>query len=211
MEHDPPELQHRKQDIFWSVYTIINLMSLRLGRASVVQACDVDIPSPFECFPDMGIWSMVCSLWARQAVIQNDIYTNLYSPAALNQPESERVMHARRLAVELRRDVLDPFDVSGPYNPSACFALILTYIEQRILNADLNLSEVDVIYLRSDGVSRLAILTLIYRAIPVEPGSPSTFIPECIETARAALELHQVCIASLKEASENLRCSYMHW
>ncbi|KAJ5461438.1 uncharacterized protein N7458_002990 [Penicillium daleae] len=191
MEHDPLELQHRKQDIFWSVYTIMNLMSLRLGRASVVQACDVDIPSPFECFPNMGVWSMVCSLWARQAVIQNDIYTNLYSPAALNQPESERAMHARRLAVEMKRDVLEPFD--------------------RILTADLNMSEVDVIYLRSDGVSRLAILTLIYRAIPVEPGSPSTFIPECIETARASLELHQVCIASLKEASENLRCSYMHW
>lgn len=73
------------------------------------------------------------------------------------------------------------------------------------------MSEVDYIYLRSDGVSRLAILTLIYRAIPVEPGSSSTFIPECIQTARAALELHQVCIGSLKEASENLRCSYMHW
>lgn len=113
MEHDPPELQHQKQDIFWSVYTIISMMSLRLGRASVVQACDMDIPSPFECFPNMGIWSMVCALWARQAVIQNNIYTNLYSPAALNQPESERVMHARRLAVEMQRDVLEPFDVSG--------------------------------------------------------------------------------------------------
>ena len=76
---------------------------------------------------------------------------------------------------------------------------------------ELNISEVDFIYLRSDGVSRLAILTLIYRAIPAEPGTPSTFVPECTETARAALELHQACVGSLKEASETLRTSYMHW
>ncbi|KAF3396369.1 hypothetical protein F1880_007052 [Penicillium rolfsii] len=191
MQNDPSELRHRKQDIFWSVYTIMNLLSLRSGRASVVQACDVDIPSPFECFPSNGVWSMVCTLWARQAVIQNNIYTNLYSPAALKKPESERVIHARELAIEMQRDVLEPFD--------------------RILNGNWDISEVDYIYLRSDGVSRLAILTLIYRAIPAEPGSSSTFIPECIETARAALELHQICIGSLKEASENLKCSYMHW
>lgn len=131
MEHDPPELQHRKQDIFWSVYTIVNFMSLRLGRASVIQACDVDIPSPFECFPNMGVWSMVCALWARQAVIQNNIYINLYSPAALNQPESERVMHARQLAVEMQRDVLEPFDVSkSPTFPSHCVVYFDTYLSQ---------------------------------------------------------------------------------
>lgn len=113
MEHDPVELQHRKQDLFWSVYTIMNMMSLSLGRASVVQACDVDIPAPVKCFPNMGVWSMVCALWARQAIIQNDIYTNLYSPAALSQPEGERAMHARRLAVEMQRDVLEPFEVSN--------------------------------------------------------------------------------------------------
>lgn len=81
------------------------------------------------------------------------------------------------------------------------------------MSSDLSLSDVDLIYLRSDKVSRLAILTLIYRAIPAptESGSSGTFIPECIETARAALEHHQACVASLKETSEILRCSYMHW
>ncbi|KAJ5176882.1 uncharacterized protein N7482_002759 [Penicillium canariense] len=191
MEHDPPELQNLKQSLFWTIYTLINLMTLRLGRASVVQDHDIDIPSPFESFAGMGTWSMVCALWVRQAVLQNNVYTHLYSPAALSRPESERVSHARRLAVELQGDILEPFD--------------------RIIVSDPNLSEVDMIFLRSDGVSRLAILTLIYRAIPAEPGASSTFIPECIETARAALELHQACVAGLKEATEALRCSYMHW
>ena len=119
MEHDPVELQHQKQDLFWSVYTIMNMMSLRLGRASVVQACDVDIPAPVKCFPNMGVWTRVCALWARQAIIQNDIYTNLYSPAALSQPEGKRAMHARRLAVEMQRDVLEPFDVSNFFRTRA--------------------------------------------------------------------------------------------
>lgn len=81
------------------------------------------------------------------------------------------------------------------------------------MSSDLNINEVDLVYLRSDKVSRLAILTLIYRAIPASASAAfsSTFIPECIETARAALEHHQVCVAALKETSEIIRCSYMHW
>jgi putative component of membrane protein insertase Oxa1/YidC/SpoIIIJ protein YidD len=81
------------------------------------------------------------------------------------------------------------------------------------MSSDLNMSDVDLIYLRSDKVSRLAILTLIYRAIPTSPesGSSTTFIPECIETARASLEHHQISVSALQEASEIIRCSYMHW
>lgn len=81
------------------------------------------------------------------------------------------------------------------------------------MNSDVNINEVDLVYLRSDKVSRLAILTLIYRAIPASatPETSSTFIPECIETARAALEHHQVSVTALKETSEIIRCSYMHW
>ena len=81
------------------------------------------------------------------------------------------------------------------------------------MSSDLKLNEVDIIYLRSDKVNRLAILTLIYRAIPAPAESTqfSTFIPECIESARAALEIHQECVGSLKETHEMMRTSYMHW
>lgn len=79
------------------------------------------------------------------------------------------------------------------------------------MSSNLNLPDLDILYLQTDKVSRLAILTLIYRAIPVDAGSPGTFIPECIDTARDALETHQDCIGSLQEANEIIRCSYMHW
>ncbi|KAJ5672818.1 transcriptional regulator family: Fungal Specific TF [Penicillium longicatenatum] len=176
MESDPSEVQKEKQCLFWSVYTILNMMSLRLGRASVIQDFDISLPSPFETFPSDNVWGHVNALWTRQAMLQNKVYTTLYSPAALNQPESVRLSHARSLAGEMNATIIEPFEL--------------------MMSSDLGLCEVDILYLQCDKVSRLAMLTLIYRAIPAPAGtgSSSTFIPECVETARAALEHHQMAI-----------------
>lgn len=111
MEQDPPEVQVKKQTLFWSVFTILNMLSLRLGRASPVQEYDIGLPSPFDTLTSNGVWGTVCALWTKQAMIENKIYTLLYSPAALNQPENERVAHARRLAAELQTTVSEPFEV----------------------------------------------------------------------------------------------------
>lgn len=72
------------------------------------------------------------------------------------------------------------------------------------------MSNIEMLYLKSDEVSRLSVMTLIYRAIPPPPNSPSTFIADCVDTARATLELNQECMASMTE-NEALKCSYMHW
>ena len=71
----------------------------------------------------------------------------------------------------------------------------------------------DVMYLTTDKVSRLSILTLIYRAIPAPVGTDtaSSFIPECIQTAREALEVHRQCVAALNETDDFMKISYMHW
>lgn len=74
-----------------------------------------------------------------------------------------------------------------------------------------NIPEINFLCLKSDEVSRLSILTLIYRAIPPQGDSPSTFVSDCIKTARKALETHQACMTSMKESPETLKCSYMHW
>ncbi|KAJ5908453.1 hypothetical protein N7495_001135 [Penicillium taxi] len=195
MENDPPEVQLEKQVLFWSCYTVLNMMSLRLGRASVIQDHEIGIPVPSESFTSSpSIWGSVCALWTLQSIIQNKIYILLYSPAALKNPESERVAHARNLAVEMQSTIIKPFE--------------------RLMSSGITLlSDADVVYLQSDKVSRLSILTLIYRAIPARDvsNSPSSFIPECIETAREALEHHQVCMTALKESSVASKCSYMHW
>ncbi|KAJ5995096.1 transcriptional regulator family: Fungal Specific TF [Penicillium waksmanii] len=193
MENESKEVQDQRQSLFWSIDTLLNILSLRLGRGSVVQDYDITIPPPLASMSRAEPWGPVSALWCKQAAIQNRMYTMLYSPAALKRPEKERVSHARQLAEELLSSVIEPFN--------------------NIVANGANFSEIDKLYVRSDEVSRYATLTLIYRAIPVPPGSDSglTFIPECIDSARAALEAHQLCMSDLKETDEMMRISYLHW
>jgi hypothetical protein len=81
------------------------------------------------------------------------------------------------------------------------------------MSSGFKISDMDLIYLQTDKISRLSILTLIYRAIPASDGSgPATaFIPECIKTAREALEVHRQCVAALNETFDFVKISYMHW
>ena len=125
MEHDSQEVQEKKQTIFWSVFTILNLLSLRLGRASPVPDYDIGVPSPLDTCTGKNVWRTVCALWTKQSMIEGKTYALLYSPAALNQLESERVAHARRLATELQEGVFEPFEVRHDY--SRLSQAVLTY------------------------------------------------------------------------------------
>lgn len=111
MENDPIETQRNKQILFWSAYATLNLMSLRLGRACVIQEYDISLPPPSESFSHLGVWGDLYTIWTRQAMVQNKIYTLLYSPAALGQPESDRVAHARGLVDDMNKNVIEPFEV----------------------------------------------------------------------------------------------------
>jgi hypothetical protein len=84
---------------------------------------------------------------------------------------------------------------------------------QTFMSSGLKISDIDLIYLQTDKISRLSILTLIYRAIPASdgPGPGTTFMPECIKTAREALETHRQCVATLNETPDFMKISYMHW
>lgn len=115
MEHDPVPVQRQKQNLFWTIYTILNMMSLRLGRASSVQNHDISLPMLEENPADIRQpWGPVCFWWTKSAIIQSEIYEYLYSPEALQKPESERVTHAHRLAAEMQSKVMEPFEVPPP-------------------------------------------------------------------------------------------------
>lgn len=111
MEKDSRVVQQQKQQLFWAVYVIMKALSLRLGRSSVIQDYDISLPMTHEAFDTPEPWKTVCLLWLKHAVIQGKVYELLYSPAALNQPESEHVAHANRLASDMRSSVMDPFEV----------------------------------------------------------------------------------------------------
>jgi Fungal specific transcription factor domain. len=115
MENDPVPVQRQKMILFWTVYTILNMMSLRLGRASSIQNYDISLPMLEENPAEIPQpWGPVCTWWTRSAIIQSEVYQYLYSPVALQKPESERVTHAHRLAAEMRSKVMEPFEVSSP-------------------------------------------------------------------------------------------------
>ena len=64
----------------------------------------------------------------------------------------------------------------------------------------------------SDDVLRMSLLTLIYRATPPPPSnSRATFIPECIDAARATLQRHQDCMDLLGKDNTLYFPSYVHW
>ncbi|KAH1296496.1 hypothetical protein KXX48_000525 [Aspergillus fumigatus] len=167
--------------------------SSSMRRASSIQDFDIIITIP----EDLGgprvdePWRTMYHLWVKTAEIQGKVYEQLYSPAALSRPERERVFCARQLASEMEVAVMEPF--------------------KELERSSRPLSEAEDFLIKSDEVSRLAILTLIYRAVPASGTSTTTFVPECIETARAALESHQACMTRLRESTEAMKCSYLHW
>ncbi|EAA66070.1 hypothetical protein AN0197.2 [Aspergillus nidulans FGSC A4] len=63
----------------------------------------------------------------------------------------------------------------------------------------------------SEDVLRQSMLTLIYRAMPVQTGSSSTFNEESLESARAALEGHQSFIREFGTTDTDLLSGHITW
>ncbi|PYI22849.1 fungal-specific transcription factor domain protein [Aspergillus violaceofuscus CBS 115571] len=178
------------RQLFWTVYALDKAISLRLGRASTIQDYDITMPGPNDVTGAEEPWNSIFKIWIRFATIQGQVYERLYSPAALSQSENERAEHARRLAAQVMETIEVPFD--------------------HILNTQ-KMSHMDKIYLRSDKIARKSVMTLIYRAIPPSRDSHSTFVKECITTAREALELLKETMIEVKGMTENFKASYLHW
>ncbi|RAL09064.1 putative C6 transcription factor [Aspergillus homomorphus CBS 101889] len=180
----------RGRQLFWTIYTLDRAISLRLGRASTIQDYDITMLGPNEITGAQEPWNSIFSIWIKFATLQGKVYEKLYSPAALSQPENERAEQARQLAAQVLETVEEPFD--------------------HILNTQ-KISRMDRMYLWSDKIARKSVLTLIYRAIPPPRDSQSTFVIECIATARDALELLKETMIEVKEMTENIQASYLHW
>lgn len=72
----------------------------------------------------------------------------------------------------------------------------------------------DELYIKSNQVGYLAVLTLIYRAIPPAADAKTAFVEECVSVARLALELHQACMQVLRgcsDGAEDVVSMYLHW
>lgn len=202
-------LSDKKAILFWFSYMLDRGLALRLGRAPTIQDFDVTLPRVIGQVNAPDMWKEVLRLWIAHADIQGQIYERLYSPSSLGHPVGQRVETARRLAGRLKM--------------IAEQALLIRSTEMGKLKAgaaaegggswaDARKATVMEMVMKSDQVSFLSSLTLVYRAIPAGVGGHgfSTFTPECIETARLAMQTHEEC---MKLMGSNLwvAASYIHW
>ncbi|KAJ4255400.1 hypothetical protein NW762_009395 [Fusarium torreyae] len=197
MKNDKPREAQRKQFLFWNVYFIDKSLSLRLGRASTIQDWDVTVPLPPANPINATPLSAFISLWVATARCQGQIYELLYSPDSMTQSDDVRRFRAQKLASDMQ-------DISRRSKE-------LSKTRDSEVRTKLGEYFMDFVIV-SDDVLRMSLLTLIYRATPPPPGnSRATFIPECIDAARATLQRHQDCMDLLGKDNTLYFPSYVHW
>ncbi|RGP59628.1 hypothetical protein FLONG3_11144 [Fusarium longipes] len=196
MKNDKPREAQRKQFLFWNTYFIDKSLSLRLGRASTIQDWDVTVPLPSEDPINATPLSPFISLWIATARCQGHIYELLYSPGSMKESDDVRRFRSQKLVCDLQ-DIGRRSKELTKYRAGEVKTKLGEYFMDFILI--------------SDDVLRLSLLTLIYRATPAPPGSRATFIPECIEAARATLQRHQDCMDLLGRDNVLYFPSYVHW
>ncbi|KAK0736357.1 hypothetical protein B0T21DRAFT_178670 [Apiosordaria backusii] len=188
--------RHRRHFLFWSVYVVDKNLSLRLGRSSSIQDYDITVPYPSTDDPgNFGITSWFL-LWVLSAKIQGQVYEMLYCPEAVAQSENVKRARVKVLVSRLEEVEAKTAEVSQKWSP---------YCRE---HAGDDLTD---FFLVSDHVLRLSLMTLVYRAVPNPPGSPTTFSTECITVARQTLARHQECMALVERTNCGLFATYMHW
>ncbi|KAL2158090.1 hypothetical protein VTH06DRAFT_4658 [Thermothelomyces fergusii] len=193
---DSSAAARRRKFLFWMLYVMDKSLSLRLGRSSTIQDYDVTVSEPRDDETQHSPVLSIFNLWIIESRIQGQIYELLYCPEALRQPEAVRKSRA-----ELLLGRLDELD-----------ALTQKVLEKwhDMLNV-VSTGEVCDFFVISDHILRLSTRTLVHRAVPNPPGSPTTFTEECIQTARKTLARHQECMAVLERTAAGLFSTYMNW
>lgn len=189
------EEKRHGQLLFWFTYFIDKSLSLRLGRASMIQDRDITTPmisEPGTCSPI----NASITLWINTARCQGKIYESLYSPDSITQPDHVRKSRVQAISNDLHKLAREACDIRNNYFQKARDTLGHRLIEYMTL---------------SDDVLRLSLLTLVYRASPTSPGSPSAFIPDCLEAARATLQRHHDFVTTFKDITSSYFTSYIHW
>jgi len=172
-------------------------LSLRLGRASILQDWDISIPKPLpppeKGHPDGQRWLDMNYYWIQVAEIQGQVYEHLYSPGSFSKLAEERAQWAKTTATRLQEHYNARAKGIGPYT------------------GDL-MGDISRLLAHSDVVVFHSVMALIHRAIP-PPSSeaPSTFSQECVYSARQSLQAHLLCANTYKYKNSKLWAGYIQW
>ncbi|KAF4945910.1 hypothetical protein FSARC_14318 [Fusarium sarcochroum] len=190
-----PETRMHQIRVFWLIYIFEKGLSLRLGRSSTFRDSDITIPVPdTDSRSEIAYFGRLQKM-TELARLQGKVYDQLYSPAALIEPQASRTIRARSLALELEAHTT---------NVEASEIRYLEAMRQAIGNGSLEA------FVCTGKVIHLSLLCLIYRAIPAEPNQGTIFGHECINSARRALEAHKECMSVVTRLEEDFLESYVN-
>jgi len=172
-------------------------LSLRLGRASILQDWDISTPRPLpppeKGHPDGQKWLDTNYYWIQVAEIQGQVYEHLYSPGAFAKSNEERAQWAKNTAARLQEYHEARERSIGPYTGNF-------------------MGDVSRLLAVSDEVVYHSVLALIYRAIPPRSSeTPSTFSRNCVYSARKSLQAHLMCANTYKNKNSKLWAGYIQW
>ena len=185
--------------LFWFAYMLDKGLTLRLGRASAIPDYDVIVPENLNAALLPDPWADFLNFALHHSEIQGRAHQHLYSITALNRPLEQRAETARLLAEQIKEIAAKEAELSRQFNAS----LSSSGMPDALGNST-------ALVLRSDQLTYWSTLTLIYRAIPSEPGLPSRPNADCITAARAAFQIHKECIL-LTKTNPLLKTKYIHW
>lgn len=144
-------------------------LTLRLGRAPVIQDYDVDAPLPAMSRDPLEVpWDESLRAFVKFSRLQGRIYRKLYSPRASSYSAQERQRNVAELAEGLHQWY-------GEWKQIDMTKAHYSYVFQRMFMA------LDVIY--------YSVLTLLYRGSTAS-NSPADISEECFVAARQGLEAH---------------------
>ncbi|KAF2839200.1 hypothetical protein M501DRAFT_1016280 [Patellaria atrata CBS 101060] len=192
MKNNTPEEKFNKIITFFWIYILDRSLSIRLGRAPIIQDYDVSLPMPSTIGQIHSIsWTQTLCCWIKIASVEGRIYQQLYSPVALQESTDRRVHKAKALAEELERIREEYIQASVESHFQSLYKDVLISV---------------------DKVIHYSNLTLIYRAIPPSKtdSSKTTFSDLCISAARSALESHNAC-AEKYQNTVDLWLGYLAW
>lgn len=88
--------------LFWHVYSLEKTLALRVGRASLIRDCDINLSRDLGSFSLPRLWDTIVPFWIANASIHGRLYDSLYSRAAQSMSPVELVIRADELLVELK-------------------------------------------------------------------------------------------------------------
>lgn len=122
MKDDSEDERNAKIHVFWFIYMMDKTLSLRLGRASMIQDWDMSLPYPnidsdharFGSLVQQGQRGTKMLLyWIKVAQIQGQAYEKLFSPAGSLRSTEERARTATELVDGLNKAWSERGEASG--------------------------------------------------------------------------------------------------